>query len=172
MLFFDTFTEAIKNGEQLHPNDKELTPRQIANDLFEEVFEAEVAEDDQDKLSLVRELLDIAVVAFRIAVGEFKHEPNSVGLVPSRDACLSTIRSWIKLEGRLFEIDTVFDVLVGANSLAVNLYTSEINYPHISYTACRCAGYALALANKLQSGVFDDTRVESQSESDNDIKTI
>lgn len=172
MSIFDAFTTAIKDGEQLHPNDKELSPRKIANDLFEEVFEAEVAEEAYDKLSLFRELLDIAVVAFRIAAGEFKHEPNSLNFEPNRESCMSIIKSWVKMEGDLFKVNTVFDVLTVANNLAVALYTLEINFPYINSTACRCAGYALALADKVQSGVFDDTRVESESESSSATKAI
>lgn len=149
-----SFKEALASARGKHLEDTELSPREMASELFEELVEYHVAMRDEDQLAAFVELLDIAVVAFRIMCGEFKHEQEDEDR-PSEERNMQDVTAmYHNLNVMKLDWESYHDALSGmAVSLSVDMYMidrgDDIGFAYVD-EAGTLAAYALSCANWLQ----------------------
>ena len=154
-MVIDDFVEKLDLAHKIHPHDSRLTARKMAGELFEEVVELSVALDEKDKLATYQEALDVAVVAVRIALGEFSYFEK----LPRNYMELGIVINFIKFVIKHEKISiTIDDVSSQLSELALAMYKPEI--PEDYYMpALMCASFALTIAERTQAE-FEESRNE------------
>lgn len=154
-MVMDDFVKKLDLAWKIYPHDDRLTAREMAGELFEEICELAVALDEENKLATYQEALDVAVVAFRIALGEFSYFKE----LPRNYIVLRGVIGLIRFVIKKEEISvTIDDVSSQLSELALAMYKPEI--PEEYYMpALMCASYALIIAERTQAE-FEESRDE------------
>lgn len=156
------FKKQLAAAYTLHPNDKDLLPREIISEFFEELFEYQTAESEHNYGGMYLEALDTAVVAYRIWKGEYKggREPYYYEADPADHFSMFKIVLYnVEKERRITIAEENRDNMIAmANRLAVAMYSGESDEKIKEYAAvCVCRALFFAyLANKHIQKVKDD----------------
>ena len=154
----EEFKKALERARRLHGENKTLTARQIAGEYGEECIELLVALLAKDFKQSYNEAIDVAVVAFRIAMGEFA-DSNAVNK-PEADV-LDVLWSVYEVVQRWK--DSKSSLEAESLSLSVALFRTPID-PEYFQNAISCAAFALCIADIAQR-YRDDPRIKSKEAS-------
>lgn len=156
-MVIDDFHNWLDEAWRIHPEDKDLSPREIISELQEEVFELAAALEEKDKLHAYNEALDVAVVAFRIALGEFKAQKKKTVTFDIIKGAVAAILD--SFDSYSVEPPDIVDLNIRVMSLATHMFVNPVTDRYY-FDASHVTAIALYIANELQEEL-DDSRSKS-----------